>query len=83
MFWLRYFTWKLPRASAALLAVTSVSNDHMGGLFEAAVDATAESVLNSLCAARTTVGRGGNTVYELPLDRLTGVLGARGPEPSS
>jgi D-aminopeptidase len=64
---------RVPRASAALLQFTSVSNDHMGGLFEAAVDATAESVLNSLCAARTTVGRAGNVVYELPLDRLAAV----------
>jgi D-aminopeptidase len=74
---------RVPRASAVPLQVTSVSNDHMGGLFEAAVDATAESVLNSLCAARTTVGRCGNTVYELPLDRLAVVLRARGRGPSS
>ena len=69
---------RVPRASAAPLQVTSVSNDHMGELFEAAVDATTESVLNSLCAARTTVGRRGNTSYELPLDRLCQVLRAHG-----
>ncbi len=57
-----------------LFSITSVTNDHTWELFAAAVDATAETVLNSLCAARTTVGRGGNTVYELPLDRLTSVL---------
>ena len=39
-------------------------------LFEAAVDATAESVVNSLCAAHTTEGRDAQVAYALPLDRL-------------
>ena len=51
-----------------------VSNDHMAELFEAAVDATAESVCNALTAGATTSGRSGNTAYALPLDRLVGVL---------
>ena len=49
-------------------------------LFEAAVDATAESVCNALTAATTTVGRDGNTAYALPLDRLVGVLRRAGRE---
>jgi D-aminopeptidase len=65
---------RVPRSSADPLQLTAVTNDHLWELFAAAVDATAEAVLNSLCAARTTVGRGGNTVHELPLERLTGVL---------
>jgi len=69
---------RVPRTSAEPLRFTAVTNDHLWELFAAAVDATAESVLNSLCAARTTVGRGGNTVHELPLDRLTGALRAAG-----
>jgi len=72
---------RVPRVSAAPVQLTSVSNDHMHELFEAAVDATAESVLNSLCAARTTVGRDGHVVYELPLDRLAEVLRAHGRVP--
>jgi D-aminopeptidase len=70
--------YRVPRASAEPLQLTSVTNDHTWELFAAAVDATAEAVLNSLCAARTTVGRGGNTSYALPLDRLTEVLRAAG-----
>ena len=49
-------------------------------LFEAAVDATAESVVNSICAARTTVGRDGNTAHELPLERLVDVMNRHGHE---
>ena len=71
---------RVPRAAAEPLALTSVTNDHMTELFEAAVDATAESVYNALTAATTTVGRDGNTAYELPLDRLVGVLRRAGRE---
>ena len=71
---------RVPRAAADPLALTSVSNDHMSQLFEGAVDATAESVCNSLTAATTTVGRDGNVAYALPLDRLVGVLRRAGRE---
>jgi D-aminopeptidase len=69
---------RVPRTSAEPLRLTSVSNDHMFELFEAAADATAESVLNSLCAARTTTGRAGNIVYALPLGRLRDAMRAAG-----
>lgn len=49
----------------------------MDGLFEAALDATEEAVLNSLCMATTTVGRDGNTVHAIPLDRLSALLSGR------
>jgi D-aminopeptidase len=69
-----------PRASAELRTVVSVVNDHMEELFEGAVDATAESVVNSICAARTTVGRDGNTAFEMPLDRLVAIMRRYGRE---
>ena len=65
---------RVPRVAAAPLALTSVANDQMHELFEAAVDATAESVFNALTAATTTTGRDGTTAYALPLDRLVDVL---------
>jgi D-aminopeptidase len=71
---------RVPRVCAEPLTLTSVSNDQMSELFEAAVDATAESVCNALTAATTTVGRGGNIAYALPLDRLVGVLRRAGRE---
>jgi D-aminopeptidase len=66
------------RTSDALPALPSVANDQLHEIFEAAVDATAEAALNSLCAAHTTVGRDGNVAHALPLDRLVGVLGRYG-----
>jgi D-aminopeptidase len=68
----------LPRTSASLLTLESVANDQIGGLFEAAVDATAEAVVDSLCTAETAVGRDGQTAHALPLDRLVEVMRAHG-----
>jgi len=71
---------RLPRVSPEPPAIMTVSNDQMTELFEAAVDATAESVLNALTAATTTVGRDGNKAYALPLDRLVEVMRRYGHE---
>jgi D-aminopeptidase len=71
---------RIPRVAAEPLTVTSVANDQMSELFEAAVDATAESVFNALTAATTTVGRDGNRAYALPLDRLVEVMRRYGHE---
>ena len=65
---------RVPRATVDLLKLASVANDHMFGLFEAAVDATAESVVNSLCASRTSEGRDGGVAYALPLDRVVDIM---------
>jgi D-aminopeptidase len=71
---------RVPRVAEAPLQLASVANDQMHGLFEAAVDATAESVCNALTAAHTTVGRDGNTAHALPLDRLVEALRRFGRE---
>ena len=71
---------RAPRASAELRTAVSVANEQMQQLFEGAVDATAESVVNSICAAHTTVGRDGNTAFALPLDRLVAIMHAHGRE---
>jgi D-aminopeptidase len=47
---------------------------HMNPLFEATVEATDEAIVNSLCMAKTTVGRDGNTIYAIPLDRLQAIM---------
>ncbi len=65
---------RVPRVADAPLEITTVANDQMHELFEAAVDATAESVFNALTAAHTTVGRDGNVAYALPIDRLVETL---------
>ncbi len=60
----------VPRATDAPLRLETIANDATAGLFEAAVDAVAEAVVNSLCAAETTIGRAGIIAHALPLDRL-------------
>jgi D-aminopeptidase len=69
---------RVPRENPDLLDVTTVANDQLAELFEAAVDATAEAVLNSLCAAQTTVGRDGQTAHAIPLDRLVAAMSKHG-----
>ena len=65
---------RVPRATVDLLNLATVANDHMYELFEAAVDATAESVVNSLCAAHTSEGRNQGIAYALPLDRVVDIM---------
>ena len=69
---------RIPRSTSAPLAPGMLGDDVLGELFEAAVDATAEAVINSLCMATTTVGRDNNVAYALPLDRLVEVMGRFG-----
>jgi D-aminopeptidase len=45
-------------------------NDDLSPLFQAAIEATEEAVYNSMLKAVTVVGRDGNKVEALPLDRL-------------
>lgn len=68
---------RVPRETVRPLQIACVGNDVIGPLFAAAVDATAESVYNALCAAHTTVGCDGNVVHALPLERVRGLLQAR------
>ncbi len=53
----------------------AISDFWMNDLFEAAADATEEAVLNAMLAAKTVVGRDGNTAHALPHDRLAAILG--------
>jgi L-aminopeptidase/D-esterase-like protein len=60
-----------------VLSATFVSpeaTDRLNALFQAVVEATEESVLNALTKAETMTGINGNTVYELPYDRLKAVM---------
>jgi len=50
-----------------------VTNDAMSGLFEAVVEATEESIYNSLFMATSVTARG-RTVDAIPLDRLREIL---------
>lgn len=58
--------------------VNDANEQVLDGLFEAAVDATEEALVNQLVAARTMVGADGVTVYGLPHDRLIALLKKHG-----
>ena len=51
-----------------------VAQERIDPLFEAAIGATEESVVNALFAAETMTGVGGHRVDALPLDRVLGIL---------
>ena len=70
---------RLPRqAETEVIATTRVAEEALDGLFEAAVDATEEAVLNALCVADTVVGLGDRSVPGLPLRRVVDILNAYG-----
>jgi len=54
--------------------LSMLPNDLISPLFEATVQATEESIINALLAAKTMVGINNTIVYELPEDRLLEIL---------
>jgi len=64
--------------SPTLLDVKLLSTDAMNPLFQAVVESTEEAVVNALTKAATMTGIDGNTVYELPYDRLADVMARYG-----
>jgi D-aminopeptidase len=65
-------------AVAAPLPAAQLERVARRAVFEAAVDATAEAVLDALWSATTMTGRGGFTVPALPHDRVLELLAAHG-----
>ena len=62
---------RIPRISRGMTHKLDVLLDRATGpLYEAAIEATEEAVVNSLCAADEMVGRDGHCAPGLPLDRL-------------
>ncbi len=52
----------------------SIPKEQMDKLYEAAVQATEEAIINALMAAETMEGINGNTLYEIPKDELKELL---------
>jgi D-aminopeptidase len=64
------------------LQVEMLADVHLDVLFEAAIEATEEAILNALLGAETMIGRDGLTAHALDPERLLAVLdrhGARRP----
>lgn len=61
---------RFERDGRGLVSHDVLSDRDLNGLFEAAVDATEEAVLDSLFRATTTLGRFGRVAEALPIDEL-------------
>jgi len=64
--------------AAGTYDVRAVGDVVIDRLFDAAIEATEEAIVNALVAAETMVGRDGITAYALPHDRLRAVMAANG-----
>jgi D-aminopeptidase len=67
-------TSRFHRTGRGLVTHTAVGDADLNGLFEAAVDATEEAVLDSLFRATTTHGRNGRVAEALPVEELLTLL---------
>ncbi len=63
-----------PPAAPVLRTISELPNDNTTALFQAVVEATEESIYNSLFMATTVTSRG-RTVEAIPLDRVRDILG--------
>ncbi len=66
------FSTANPNAAAAKspVNISMLPNDTINGVFEAAVQATEEAIVNAMVGAGTMKGVDGHTVYALPHDRV-------------
>jgi D-aminopeptidase len=62
------------RTEDGTFSVKMLSNNRMDALYQAVVEATEESIINAMTTAVTTVGKNGNTIYAIPLDRLQTIM---------
>jgi D-aminopeptidase len=63
--------------NARKITTTELANEEMSALFQAVVEATEESVYNSMIAAKTTTGNG-RTVEALPIEKVREILARYG-----
>ncbi len=54
--------------------INMVVNSRLSAIFEAAIEATEEAVVNSMTMATTMMGRNGRTMHAIPLDQLRKVM---------
>jgi D-aminopeptidase len=66
-----------PRVRGSSLSGASLTGGSLDELFAAVVEASEESVLNSLSAATTMHGHAGHAREGLPLDGVAGILASR------
>ena len=62
------------KSSKKIINIPVLQNDDASPLFMAAIEATEEAIINSLFAAKTTVGLNGKKVEALPLNKVIPLL---------
>jgi L-aminopeptidase/D-esterase-like protein len=63
-----------PKTDAPISRRCQLVDQLIDPFFQATIEATSEAVANALVAAETIEGRGGNTAYALPHDRLVEIM---------
>jgi D-aminopeptidase len=67
------------RATGTLSHTIRVMNDRrIDAIYQAVMESTEEAVVNALFMAQTTVGRDGNTLHAIPIDRTLALLRQHG-----
>ena len=69
------------RSKTVTYDVKAVGDTVIDLLFDGAIEATEEAIVNALVTATTTVGRDGITAHALPHDRLVEIMGRYGRGP--
>jgi D-aminopeptidase len=69
-----------PQALTTTQVILADEAKVMDWLFLAVVESVEEAIINSLCQAETMTGRDGNTLYALPLDKVTALMNKYRPE---
>ncbi|KAJ4250153.1 hypothetical protein NW762_011966 [Fusarium torreyae] len=67
-------TKKVDPFQARTFDITSVDDQTINGLFEAAADATEEAIYNALCMAETMIGNMGRKVEAMPIDSVKEII---------
>ena len=69
-------TRRIPSApETVVLELPELADTHINQFFAATADAVEESILNAMFMADTVIGRDGNRLRALPLDRVKAMLG--------
>ena len=66
------------RTETGTFQVKMLVNGRLSSLFQAAIEATEEAIVNSMTMATTTTGRNSRTMYAIPLTELQKVMTAYG-----
>ncbi|MFC2164806.1 P1 family peptidase [Acidobacteriota bacterium] len=62
------------KRNQAFSKIKAVNDFWITPIYQGAVEATQEAIINALTSARTIVGQNGNTAHGIPLDQVMGIM---------